>query len=104
MENELHLTDLIDIEMLQRIQDAFSDMTGIASVTTDADGVAVTKGSHFSDFCMKYTRSSHWAASGVNYAIKTGRSWHLKKGLLQPISVTQDSWILPHRLLRTAEW
>ena len=49
MENELHLTDLIDVEMLQRIQDAFSDMTGIASVTTDADGVAVTKGSHFSD-------------------------------------------------------
>ena len=45
-----------------------------------------------------------WAASGVNYAIKTGRSWHLKKGLLQPISVTQDSWILPRRLLRTAEW
>ena len=26
MENELHLTDLIDVEMLQRIQDAFSDM------------------------------------------------------------------------------
>ena len=25
MENELHLTDLIDVEMLQRIQDAFSD-------------------------------------------------------------------------------
>ena len=91
MENELHLTDLIDVEMLQKIQDAFSDMTGIASVTTDADGVAVTKGSHFSDFCMKY-------------AIKTGRSWHFKKGLLQPISVTQDSWILPRRLLRTAEW
>lgn len=43
MENELHLTDLIDVEMLQKIQDAFSDMTGIASVTTDADGVAVTK-------------------------------------------------------------
>ena len=79
MENELHLTDLIDVEMLQKIQDAFSDMTGIASVTTEA-------------------------ASGANYAIKTGRSWHLKKGLLQPISVTQDSWILPHRLLRTAEW
>ena len=37
MENELHLTDLIDVEMLQKIQDAFSDMTGIASVTTDAD-------------------------------------------------------------------
>ena len=30
MENELHLTDLIDVEMLQRIQDAFSDMTGMS--------------------------------------------------------------------------
>ena len=29
MENELHLTDLIDVEMLQRIQDAFSDMTAL---------------------------------------------------------------------------
>ena len=94
MENELHLTDLIDVEMLQRIQDAFSDMTGIASVTTDADGVAVTKGSHFSDFCMKLHVLHHWAASGVNYAIKTERSWHFKKELLQPISVTLDSWIL----------
>ena len=46
MENELHLTDLIDIEMLQRIQDAFSDMTGIASVTTDTDGDAGKKGSN----------------------------------------------------------
>ena len=55
MENELHLTDLIDVEILQRIQDAFSDMTGIASVTTDADGVAVTKGSHFSDFYTFFT-------------------------------------------------
>ena len=52
MENELHLTDLIDVEMLQKIQDAFSDMTGIASVTTDADGVAVTKG------CLLYTSPS----------------------------------------------
>lgn len=104
MENELHLTDLIDVEMLQRIQDAFSDMTGIASVTTDADGVAVTKGSHFSDFCMKYTRSSPLGCQRCELCDKTERSWHLKKGLLQPISVTQDSWILPHRLLRTAEW
>ena len=63
MENELHLTDLIDVEMLQRIQDAFSDMTGIASVTTDADGVAVTKGSHFLDFC----KSRIWFAIIVIY-------------------------------------
>ena len=80
MENELHLTDLIDVEMLQRIQDAFSDMTGIASVTTDADGVAVTKGSHFSDFCMKYTRSSPLGCQRCELCDKNGAELALKKG------------------------
>lgn len=55
-ENKLHLTDLIDKDTLQAIQDAFSDMTGMASLTTDADGIAITEGSAFTDFCMKLTR------------------------------------------------
>ena len=66
--------------MLQRIQDAFSDMTGIASVTTDADGVAVTKGSHFSDFCMKYTRSSPLGCQRCELCDKNGAELALKKG------------------------
>ena len=68
------------MEMLQRIQDAFSDMTGIASVTTDADGVAVTKGSHFSDFCMKYTRSSPLGCQRCELCDKNGAELALKKG------------------------
>ncbi|MCM1191491.1 MAG: PocR ligand-binding domain-containing protein [Butyrivibrio sp.] len=58
MEEILHLTDLISVETLQRVQDAFSAMTGMAALTTDADGVPVTKGSNFTDFCMKYARQS----------------------------------------------
>ncbi|MBD5129640.1 MAG: response regulator [Ruminococcaceae bacterium] len=58
MEKELNLTDLIDTETLQQIQDAFSDMTGIAALTTDRYGVAITQGSSFEDFCAKYTRTS----------------------------------------------
>lgn len=57
-ENELYITDLVDADVLQRIQDAFSRMTGMASLTTDADGKPVTKGTNFTDFCMKYTRGS----------------------------------------------
>ncbi len=57
-ENELKLTDLVDVETLQQIQDAFSDMTGLAALTADIDGVAVTEGSNFTDFCFKYTRRS----------------------------------------------
>lgn len=44
MEYELCLTDLIETKTLQRIQEAFSKMTGIAAITTDANGVAVIEG------------------------------------------------------------
>lgn len=54
----MKLTDLIDIRTLQEIQDGFAAATGMAALTTDADGVAVTKGSNFTDFCMKLTRCS----------------------------------------------
>lgn len=54
----LKLTDLISVEILQEIQDGFSDVTGMAALTTDADGNPVTQGSNFTDFCMKYTRQS----------------------------------------------
>lgn len=58
IEKKLSLTDLIDAEMLQQIQDAFADMTRIAALTTDCNGTAVTQGSCFEDFCAKYTRTS----------------------------------------------
>ena len=50
---ELLLTDLIDIDLLQKIQDEFSKYTRMAALTTDADGNPLTKGSEFTDFCMK---------------------------------------------------
>ena len=43
IENEFKLTDLIDVETLQKIQDAFSDMSGIASLITDNYGTIQTK-------------------------------------------------------------
>ena len=39
----LKLTDLIDIKTLQEIQDSFSKATGMAALTTDADGNPVTR-------------------------------------------------------------
>lgn len=55
---EIKLSDLIDRKVLQEIQDGFANVTGMAALTTDADGVPVTEGSNFTDFCMKYTRQS----------------------------------------------
>lgn len=58
IENEFKLTDLIDVETLQKIQDAFSEMSGIAALVTDAHGVIQTEPSGFTEFCGKYVRNT----------------------------------------------
>lgn len=55
---EMGLTDLIGVETLQKIQNAFSQVTGMAALTTDSKGTAVTEGTLFSEFCGKYARST----------------------------------------------
>ena len=37
-DEELRLVDLIDVSTLQQIQDAFSDMAGMAALTADKNG------------------------------------------------------------------
>ena len=56
--DEIKLTDLISTKVLQGIQDAFSNMVGMAALTTDEDGEPITKGSNFSHYCMGMTRRS----------------------------------------------
>lgn len=58
IDEELSLTDLISASTLQKMQDAFSMMTGIAALVTDANGNAVTKPSGFYDFCTKYIQET----------------------------------------------
>jgi len=77
---KLYLTDLIDVNILQRIQDAFSDMTGFAALTTDNEGRAVTIGSNFSDFCMNYTRGSKIGCARCELCDKSGAEWALEEG------------------------
>ncbi len=78
---KLYLTDLIDVEVLQRIQNAFSDMTGMAAITTDADGRAVTEGTNFSDFCMKYTRGTTLGRKCCEVCDKFGAEQTLRSGV-----------------------
>ena len=40
MDENLNITDLLDVDVLQRVQDAFSQMTGISTLTADRNGVA----------------------------------------------------------------
>lgn len=71
-DKELTLTDFISVDMLQKIQDAFSEMTGMAALITDRYGVPVTVGSNFTDFCMTYTRQSAIGRSRCEQCDKKG--------------------------------
>ena len=63
----MKLTDFMDLKILQKIQDAFSDATGLAAIAVDNDGKYITEGSNFTDFCMKYTRG---CAEGSKRCVK----------------------------------
>ena len=54
----LDIREFVDLDQLQKIQNVFSDATGLAAIAVAADGKYITKGSNFTDFCMKYTRGS----------------------------------------------
>lgn len=77
---ELKLTDLIDKKILQKIQDGFSEMSGMAAITTEANGTPVTQGSNFSDFCMKYTRKSEVGCARCEQCDSQGASLALEHG------------------------
>ncbi len=97
---ELKLTDLIDKEILQKVQDGFSDMSGMAAITTETNGRPVTTGSHFSDFCMKYTRGSALGCARCEQC--DSQRWSAVN--LSFISAMRDLWILQRQSWRTIKW
>ena len=78
--DDIKLTDLFDVEMLQQLQDAFSKMTGMAAVITDEEGHAVTKGVNFTEFCGKYTRKSPIGCLRCEQCDRHGADLALKAG------------------------
>jgi PAS domain S-box-containing protein len=48
---DIEFRDIFDIEDLQRMQDLFSDATGVASIITLPDGSPLTQPSNFCGFC-----------------------------------------------------
>lgn len=75
------LTELIDVATLQEIQDGFAKLTGMAALTTDEYGNAVTQGSNFTDFCMNYTRKSQLGCQRCEKCDKAGGQQTMKSGM-----------------------
>lgn len=77
----LKLTDVIDIDFLQRFQDDFAKGVGVASVTVDPQGNPVTNPSSYTRFCNDYTHSTECGdkrcaeshRKGGEEAVRTGK-------------------------------
>ncbi|HYH01459.1 MAG TPA: PocR ligand-binding domain-containing protein, partial [Bacillota bacterium] len=61
---EINICDIIDLEFLQRFQDAFGKAFGVAGLSTDKNGNPITNPTNFTDFCMRLTRGSHKGLEG----------------------------------------
>lgn len=48
--------ELFDLEVIQRVQNQFSEVTGVASIITKPDGTPITKPSRFTYFCTELVR------------------------------------------------
>ncbi|QLA16794.1 response regulator [Desulfolutivibrio sulfoxidireducens] len=56
--SSLRLADIFDLAEVQRLQDAFSQAAGVASMITDADGTPLTRPSNFCRLCEKIIRGT----------------------------------------------
>lgn len=72
MEEKIQLKDLIELEKLQRIQDSFSKLAGIAAGICDEEGNPVTIPSGATDFCGKYTKATELGAERCRLCDKRG--------------------------------
>ena len=67
----------------QRIQDLFSDATGLAAIAVDSQGEYISRGSNFTDFCMKYTRGNGEGLKRCEKCDREGKgSYYCHAGLM----------------------
>ncbi|WP_027178444.1 PocR ligand-binding domain-containing protein [Maridesulfovibrio bastinii] len=81
-EEEYRFEDYFDVEALQKIQDAFSEATNVASIITDLDGRPITKPSRFCRLCRDLIRRT---PKGLKNCMRSDASFGTKSPL-EPIT------------------
>lgn len=77
---DYYLTELIDLDVLQNMQDTISDLAGMAVIITDSTGKAVTNGSNFTEFCMQNIRKSELGTQKCEECDRYGAEKTLRTG------------------------
>lgn len=81
-EEEYRFEDYFDVEALQKIQDAFSEATHVASIITDLDGKPITRPSRFCRLCKNLIRKT---PKGLKNCMRSDASFGTKSPL-EPIT------------------
>ena len=76
----LHLTELFDMEILQRLQDSFSVSFNISAGISDENGVAVTQHVSNCPFCSELTKKSEEGLKRCQQCDKQGALLAMKHG------------------------
>lgn len=77
---QIHLTDLFDMETLQRLQDTFSSALGISTGISDENGVALTNHVSNCEFCSKYTKGTEEGLKRCQLCDKRGAELAMDSG------------------------
>src|SRR5665647_3538660 len=58
VDNDIQFSDIFELDEIQKIQDLFSDATGVASIITHPDGIPITNPSNFRRLCIDIIRKT----------------------------------------------
>ncbi len=67
---KINLTDLVSVDVLQELQDAFSEYSKMACIITDNNGVPITEGSGFSRLCAEYVQKYEKGGGNCGHYMK----------------------------------
>ena len=80
----MKLSDFMDMSHLQKIQDTFSQATGLAVIAVDMDGNYITRESGFTDFCTKQTQGCQEGARRCQKCTAAGQGvYECHAGLME---------------------
>lgn len=83
-ESAILITDIFNVEELQRMQDLFSDATGVASLITQPDGTPVTRPSNFCHLCESIIRKTEIGLSNCLRSDSTLGCYNTLGPIMQP--------------------
>ena len=81
-DKNIYITDVVDVQELQTLQDNWAKATDLAFITVDVNGTPITEQTNFTPFCEKLRtmprfreRCYHCDACGGRKAKKSGKAY-----------------------------